>query len=385
MFFLAVIALSYVSYEVARRSSGIHAKLYQAENALQEDFVERYSFLYDIKLNNSSIKEVQKQAVKLDNYVKTITAVNRAMAWRLGMQAAGFGLTLLVFSLLAAYMARTAGWKGGEFVMVATYVGSLTAKLRMLAAALIDLQRSIVALDIGAQYFQPVREVAANAGLQATADIFDLSYIPVGHEPFNESVNVNLASGGFYAIVGPSGVGKTTLINQLVGISPFFPGTARFMGRSHEAVRASEILEHVAVAPQNPKIFKGTLKDNLLYASEYQDAAFLNTVVQTLELHRICGSQHVNPLEIELGPQGHELSGGERARVSIARALLRRKDVLILDEPTAALDTALANKVLDFARAHSKTLIVVTHDDAVISKADHVISLQSDLHARRLA
>ncbi|WP_036992077.1 ATP-binding cassette domain-containing protein [Metapseudomonas furukawaii] len=135
------------------------------------------------------------------------------------------------------------------------------------------------------------------------------------------------------------------------------------------------ILNRVSVVSQDPFVFLGTLRDNLLYGTEEPAAdGELLSILDALSLDFTC-EDGSSPLDRVLGSEARQLSGGERQRIAIARALIRRKEVMILDEPTSALDGETESRVLALLRSRVGTLIMITHREAPRAIADEVIAL----------
>ncbi|MNG11130.1 Lipid A export ATP-binding/permease protein MsbA [compost metagenome] len=140
-------------------------------------------------------------------------------------------------------------------------------------------------------------------------------------------------------------------------------------------------MDWVSVVSQNPFIFAGTLRENLLYGTDDQsgdDELMLALNALGLDFTSADGS---NPLDMVVGGESRPLSGGERQRIAIARAVLRKKDLMILDEPTSALDGETESRVLAFLKSRVSTLIMITHREAPRAMADKVIDFGSEVVA----
>ena len=156
---------------------------------------------------------------------------------------------------------------------------------------------------------------------------------------------------GVYALVGKSGIGKTTLLRIISGLDTEFTGTIIGGGK-----------ENVAVAFQEYRLFPTlTAIDNVIYANHAK--ATKKTRAEAYDMLTKLG---FNDNEMLLFP--HQLSGGMKQRVSLARALLRDRDILLLDEPTKELDAELASSVMDLISEESKRrlVILVTHNESDI-------------------
>ncbi len=166
-------------------------------------------------------------------------------------------------------------------------------------------------------------------------------------------------------LVGPSGSGKSTLLRCLNRLEEPTQGTVRFAGRDLRALDPLELRRHAALVLQTPVLFEGTVADNLRM---HPPSAHVD--VSPTRLARALSEVGLDP--DLLVRDGKALSGGEKQRVTIARALLGNPEALLLDEPTAALDPPNAALVVDtiaaVRQAHGLTIVVVTHQPELIRR-----------------
>ncbi len=197
-------------------------------------------------------------------------------------------------------------------------------------------------------------------------------------------MSLRVRAGERIALVGPSGSGKSTVAALLARFALPEGGEARLGGVPTTGLSAAECVDRVAVVPQTPVLFHGTLRENLLDADPDADEAALLAVI------RLTGLEQLGPdgtaaaaLNRSVGERGALLSGGQRQRVAIARAVLRRTPVLVLDEATSALDpqseAALLTRLREFRPG--QTLIVIAHRLAAVADQPRVVVL-ADGHVR---
>ncbi len=183
---------------------------------------------------------------------------------------------------------------------------------------------------------------------------------PGATEPAVAGVDLTVAPGEFVALTGPSGGGKTTVLNALMGFLTPTAGTLALPDR-----------DRIAFVGQDPGMITGTIADNLRLAAPDADAAALRAALAG------AGGADLDPGR-PVGDDGEGLSAGERRRVATARALLRLDagaDVLLLDEPTAGLDADAEATLLAGLRAAGVTAVVVSHRAAVLAQADRVVTI----------
>lgn len=218
------------------------------------------------------------------------------------------------------------------------------------------------------------------------APIIEANSLCYGYEDnkyiFNQ-LSFKISSGSQCVIVGPSGVGKSTLLNLIVGELQPLNGEVSINGM--QSSRFFDLHSHdAAYAGPEPLLFEGALRDNLLYG--------LNRIVTDDEIKAVLKSLGLGDwlstfggdLTIPLGPEGFATSSGQAQRLSIARAIIRKPKLLILDEVTANLDLASEKLVLDLLEDLKvyTTVIIVTHSYAMMQNADLVLNLDTSRTVR---
>ncbi len=174
-------------------------------------------------------------------------------------------------------------------------------------------------------------------------------------------------------ILGESGSGKTTLIKLLNRMLSYDSGEIMLDGKSLNTLSPIELRRKVIMLSQNPAIFSGTIKDNLLIGLKFSEKPLVpdQDLVEILEMIHLKKSLEEN---------AENLSGGEKQRIALGRVLITKPDILLLDEPSSALDENTENfiieKIKDYTKQNNKTLIMVTHSKkAAYQFADYLITL----------
>ena len=194
--------------------------------------------------------------------------------------------------------------------------------------------------------------------------------------PVIDGLDLFLGRGEKIALVGPSGVGKSTLIALLTGLRRLDRGTLSLGGKPRTAFSGADWRRAFAVAPQDVRLFTGTLRENLtLGAPEADDAAIL-AACRTAQLEPFLAALP-DGLDTHIGEAGVTVSGGEARRIGIARALLKPAPILILDEPTEGLDPRMEAALLEavFAGLDGRSLILISHRRIDAGRLDRVITL----------
>lgn len=210
--------------------------------------------------------------------------------------------------------------------------------------------------------------------LKQAIELRDLHFTYTKEVPVLQGVSVVFKRGEQTAIVGPSGSGKSTIINLLLRYYDCPPGTIFFDGVDIREFSLSSLREHIAVVSQDTLLLNESLRDNLTYGSDDVSDERLREVLQQARLSEYVASLPQG-LETMVGDRGVQLSGGEKQRVSLARALLKGADILILDEATSALDSQterLVQEAIDSA-IKGKTAIIIAHRLSTIKNAHSIV------------
>ena len=199
--------------------------------------------------------------------------------------------------------------------------------------------------------------------------------LPADRPPVLDGLTLAVSAGGRLAVSGPSGSGKSTLVDLLVRFRAPTGGTIRLGGTDVATLGGDAVRAAIAVVPQRPYLFHGTLRDNLLVAN---DEATDDELLDALAFAGLEGTLATSAgLDTILGEDGKRLSGGERERVAIARMVLKDAPVVVLDEATAHLDIDAERALTDRLDAYlrGRTAIILAHRSALLDLATERVSL----------
>lgn len=209
-------------------------------------------------------------------------------------------------------------------------------------------------------------------------DIKDVSFTyPTGVEPAVKTLNLEVRGGERVAIVGPSGSGKTTLVNLLPRFYDIDSGVIEFNGRNICEYDLKDLRRNIGIVSQEPLLFNTTIRENIGYGQENVTEEQIVAAAKAAYAHEFIEGL-TEGYDTVCGVRGVKMSGGQKQRLTIARALLKNPELLILDEATSALDTQaerIVQKALDNLMAN-RTSIVIAHRLSTVLNADKIVVMQ---------
>ncbi len=239
----------------------------------------------------------------------------------------------------------------------------------------VGLQRAFYLLDLEPEVTDPLDPKP----FPDSVEEINFSSVAFGYKPEKpvlSGVNLTARKGSITAIVGGTGVGKSTLMSLAIRLYDPDSGTVKINGRSLRDFAVSDVRVNVAIALQQNTLFAQSVTDNLRYGQDAIDDKAIESAARIA-----CAHEFILELPMgyatELGEKGGKLSTGQRQRLSIARAVLRDSAILILDEPTAALDAETEQRVIaNLAEwGKDKIVFIITHRLSTIRNADQIAFL----------
>jgi ATP-binding cassette subfamily B protein len=194
-----------------------------------------------------------------------------------------------------------------------------------------------------------------------------------------ENISFDVKTGETIAFVGPSGSGKSTLMKLLVGLYRPLEGNILYNGLDENAISFEDLRNQIGFVTQDTQLFAGTIKENLMFVNPLATEADLMDVLRKASCMGLL-SRAEKGLDTMIGEGGLKLSGGEKQRLSIARALLRKPKLLIFDEATSALDSLTEEEITatirDVSSQQNQITILIAHRLSTIMHADRIYVLE---------
>jgi len=295
----------------------------------------------------------------------------------------------LLYGLYGGVQSVLAGTiTAGQLSQTALYIAVVAGSVAVLAEVWGDLLRASGATERLMELLTERSAVtdppaprplpASSGGVRIEFDAVRFAYPSRRQQPVLDGLSLTVAPGENVALVGPSGAGKTTIFQLLQRFYDIEGGSLRIDGVELRALRLADLRARIAVVPQEPVIFSGTVLENIRYgrtdATEGEAlaaarAAFVDEFVRQLP----------DGYATFVGERGLRLSGGQRQRVAIARAMLKNAPLLLLDEATSALDAESERAVQAALRTAmaGRTTIVIAHRLATVQRADRIFVVEA--------
>ena len=267
----------------------------------------------------------------------------------------------------------------GDISLYQTYFTSLVAKVSGIVALLPIITKGTESIhsigEILSSY--DVEDYKGKEKLKSLRGEYEFKDIKFHYadddRPVLKGLNLKINKGETIAFVGESGSGKTTIINMAIGFYKPTEGEMYIDGKKASDLDLHSYRQHIAVVPQNTILFSGTIRDNITYGKTDVTEEEVMAAVEAANLKSVI-AKLPDGLDTNIGEHGDKLSGGQRQRISIARAIIRKPDVIIFDEATSALDTVseaeIQNAINNLTR--DKTTFIVAHRLSTIRQADKI-------------
>lgn len=370
LYVLPVIPLFLASINLYKKRMLAAALSVQNQNGVSYSFLQEYlSGLNQVKLLNMQGTQERKATHLWSLVVRAELNSKRAEV----IYALVSGVFVSVVIATGLYMASIRVERGlltiGSLIAFYAYLSRLFepmyflvdigTRMQRIRACLVRIRR---VLTVPKPYECATEDVTAERGHTELIACNDLSFSYNSGKHLIRHLDLQLAQGSTLALTGESGCGKSTLGKLLVKLYEPTSGIVLFEGEKLSSLRSASVRKAVAYLQQHTVLFDGSLLDNLTLGSKSFTSLDIEKVLEVCCLFDLRASL-CDGLKTRIGPAGNSVSGGERQRIAIARALLRRPRLLILDETTSGLDAAVEARLFESIRSSypTMTMIIISH------------------------
>ena len=385
--FVAIFLLALLAYAIAF-SYGV-VRLNEPARAVSAAHIDANAVMTDSILNYETVKYFSAEGLVRDRFEGALSRTEsewlrffRRKAWNGLSVATIFALALALTVGYATYGVRRGTMTVGDFVLINTYLLQVVRPIEMLGFGLQQLSQGFAFLEKMMELFRQSPEAHATAG-QAVAvtepgklEFDDVTLAYRADRTVLRNVSFVVAPGKTLGIVGASGAGKSSLVRLLVRL--FEPDTGRILldGLATTELSLASLRRAIAVVPQDTVLFNETIRYNIAFGKPGSSDEEIEHAARLAHLHDFV-RRLPDGYDTLVGERGVKLSGGEKQRVSIARAALKRPRIYVFDEATSSLDSRTESEILRNLRELSReaTTLVIAHRLSTVVHADEIIVL----------
>jgi ABC-type multidrug transport system fused ATPase/permease subunit len=344
---------------------------------LTEEFREKVEGLNSIKSFCKEIFFSNKFSNKSEGWAKTQNKLSMLNQGAEDFMSFVYELTPVLVLGYGGYLILTGSTTLGTLMGFYAYLGWIFTPIRNLSNFYIQMQR---AGQVSERIFEihDLPEEDKGEGKKIIENSYDIKYENIHFKykdvPVLNGIDINIKSNEKVAIVGTSGAGKSSLVNLVTRFYEPQKGKITINNTNLKEYDLEGLRKNVIIVKQNDYIFNMTLKDNITLGEDFNDEQF-EEAIKKAKIDKFIDKLE-NGYETELGERGNKLSDGQKQRVSIARALIRKPKILILDEATSGVDSQTEEEIFENIKKEKLTLLIISHRLSTIKKADEVIVLK---------
>ncbi len=354
-----------------------------ADNEASSKVVDSLINYETVKYFGNEEHEARRFDSAMEDYERAAIKSRTSLSLLNTSQAVVVALGITAIMIMAAQGIAAGTMTLGDFVMVNAYLIQIAMPLNFLGTVYREIKQSLIDLDVMFELLQSEAEVVDRAGarpLEVTGGEIVFENVDFGYDPRRpilKDVSFTVPAGKTVAIVGPSGAGKSTLSRILFRFYDVTAGRVSIDGEDIRDVTQDSLRAAIGIVPQDTVLFNDTIYYNLAYGNP---SASRGQVEEAARLARIHDFIETLPdgYNAMVGERGLKLSGGEKQRVAIGRAILKAPAILMFDEATSALDTKTEREIQKSLDEVSKdrTTLVIAHRLSTVVGADEILVLE---------
>ncbi len=392
---LALVPMPFVSFAVYRLGKLVHKKFEERQAKYSELTTRAQENLSGIRVVRAYVREsfeiLRFRTLSRDYLEKNLVLARvQSIMWPLMFMLVGFSLviTLYVGGLRVIDGRMTIGTLTAFFGYLVMLIWPMIAfgwVINLLQQGAASMGRLAKILDTVPEIADGPSTDTAIATLRGDIEFRDVTFTHKGaNRPTLSGVNLRIPSGTSLAIVGYTGSGKSTMVNLIPRLYDVTSGAVLIDGRDVRTIPLAVLRQHIGCVPQETFLFSQTLAQNIAYG---RDSVPHNEMLESAHISRIARDVEEFPsgYDTMLGERGITLSGGQKQRTSLARALMRKPSILILDDALSAVDTVTEEEILSGLRVVMKerTSILISHRISTVKDADQIVVLHDGKIAER--
>ncbi|MGF7050719.1 ABC-type bacteriocin/lantibiotic exporter with double-glycine peptidase domain [Paenibacillus sp. DS2015] len=352
-------------YEVTATTKG---KLQESIEGIQE--------LKQLNNEQSTFEDLTKRINKI-----TKETINRGKFAAIGTQGVSFlmNFSQILIILIIGILIVKKKLSIGDYMALTQYVLMLYAPVQLLSTFSMTIQPSIVALQRIVGIFKLDTEVNRSGHNINNIETIEFKNISFNYDGSKDqtlkNINFTLKKGDKVAFEGINGSGKSTIVKLLLGLYTNYEGEININGININKINIKTLRDRIGIVSQNIILFSGTLMDNIKMANPEITNAKLE---ELLKIFNDKIFDDIDPYSTTIGEKGNNLSGGQKQKIAVLRAIAKDPDVLIFDEATSNMDISSQSLLKDAINSifKSKTCILISHEKHISNLADIILKVE---------
>lgn len=383
LFVCVVPVLGIGLFWIVKKSRPLFRQVFRQYDKLNRVVRENLRGIRVVKTYGQQDAEVTKFRQSAKNIAQVFAKAQRIVAFNMPLMQFVISTTMLILSWLGAKLIVGKSLEIGQFVSLFTYSISILYSLNMLAMIFSQLSVSQASAERAVEVLETAPDIVAlpNAATQVADGSIDFEHVTFSYPGTDDDqlkdVNLHIDSGAVVGIIGETGTSKTTLVSLIPRLYDVSSGVVRVGGKNVQQYDLKTLRDQVAMVLQNTILFSGTIRENLKWGNPAATDDQLKKVLEQAQAMDFVANLP-SGLDTQIEQTGQNVSGGQRQRLTIARALLKQPKILILDSATSATDTQTEARIRQAFKRDlpNVTKLMITQRVGSIIDADQIIIMK---------